>query len=57
MSEAEKREAAEELKLPTGVFAALAFAALIIVALLCAPPGVLDHVSRIVPISVALNGR
>jgi hypothetical protein len=57
MSEAEKRDVADELMLPTGAFAALALAAVIIVGLLWAPAGTLDHISRIVPISIALNGR
>lgn len=57
MSEAEKREVANELMLPTGAFAAVAFAAVIILALLWAPAGTLDHISRIVPVSIALNGR
>jgi hypothetical protein len=56
MSDAEKREVADELMLPTGAFAALAFAAVIIVALL-GVPGMLGHISRIVPVSIALNGR
>lgn len=57
MSDAEKREVADELMLPTGAFAALALAAVIIVALLGAPAGMLGHISRIVPVSIALNGR
>jgi hypothetical protein len=57
MSDAEKRQVADELMLPTGAFAALALAAVIIVALLAAPAGMLDHISRIVPVSIALNGR
>lgn len=57
MSEAEKRQAADDLMLPTGVFGALAFAAVIIVALLSMPTGALDHISRIIPISVAMNGQ
>jgi hypothetical protein len=57
MSETEKRKAADELMLPTGAFAAVAFAAVIIVALLWAPAGVLDHISRIVPVSIASNAR
>jgi hypothetical protein len=56
MSDAEKREVADELMLPTGAFAALAFAAVIIVALLGAP-SMLSHISRIVPVSIAWNGR
>jgi hypothetical protein len=57
MSEAEKRQAADELMMPTGVFAALALAAIIIVALLSMPASTLDDISRIVPISIAMNGR
>jgi hypothetical protein len=57
MSDAEKHDVADELMLPTGAFAALALAAVIIVALLWAPAGTLDHISRIVPVSIALNGR
>lgn len=57
MSEAEKRQTADDLMLPTGVFGALAFAAVIIVALLSAPAGTFDHISRIVPISIAMNGQ
>jgi hypothetical protein len=57
MSETEKRQAADELMLPTGAFAAVAFAAVIIVALLWAPTGMLDHISRIVPVSIASNAR
>jgi hypothetical protein len=57
MSDAEKRQVADELMLPTGAFAAVAFAAVIIVALLWAPAGMLDHISRIVPISIASNAR
>ena len=57
MSEVEKRQTADDLMLPTGVFGALAFAAVIIVALLSAPAGMLGHISRIVPISIAMNGR
>jgi hypothetical protein len=57
MSETEKRQAADDLMMPTGVFATLALAAVIIVALLSMPAGTLDHISRIVPISIAMNGR
>jgi hypothetical protein len=57
MSESEKRQAADELMMPTGVFAALALAAVIIVALISTPAGMLDQISRIVPISIAMNGR
>jgi hypothetical protein len=57
MSEAEKRQAADELMMPAGVFAALALAAVIIVALLWAPAGTLDHISHLMPISIAMNGR
>ena len=58
MSDAEKRDVADELMLPTGAFAAFAFAAVIIVsALLWAPAGTLDHISRIVPAGIAWNGR
>jgi hypothetical protein len=57
MSEAEKRDVADELMLPTGAFAAVAFAAVIILALLWAPAGTFDHISRIAPVSIALNGR
>ncbi len=57
MSDAEKRQVADELMLPTGAFAAVAFAAVIIVALLWAPAGMLDHISRIVPVSIASNAR
>jgi hypothetical protein len=57
MSDAEKRQVADELMLPTGAFAAAAFAAVIIVALLWAPAGMLDHIGRIVPVSIASNAR
>ena len=57
MSEAERRQAADDLMLPTGVLAALALASVIIVALISAPAGTLDHVSRIMPVSIAMNGR
>jgi uncharacterized membrane protein len=57
MSEAEKRQAADDLMLPTGVFGALAFAAVIIVALLSAPAGTLGRISHIMPIHIAMNGR
>jgi hypothetical protein len=57
MSEAEKRQAADELMLPTGAFAALALAAVIIVALLSLPSGTLASISRIVPTSIAMNGQ
>lgn len=57
MSEAEKRQTADDLMLPTGVFGALAFAAVIIVALLSIPAGTLGHISRIIPISIAMNGQ
>jgi hypothetical protein len=57
MSEAEKRQVADELMLPTGAFAAVAFAAVVILGLLWAPAGTLDHISRILPVSIALNSR
>lgn len=57
MSDAEKRQAADDLMMPTGVFAALALAAIIIVALISAPADTLDHISHIMPISIAMNGR
>ena len=57
MSEAEKRQVADDLMLPTGVFAAVALAAVIIVALISAPAGSLEHISHIMPISIAMNGR
>ena len=57
MSEAEKRQVADDLMLPTGVFAAAALAAVIIVVLVSAPAGTLDHISHIMPISIAMNGR
>ncbi len=57
MSDAEKRQAADELMMPTGVFAALALAAVIIVALLSMPSGTLGSISRIIPTSIAMNGR
>jgi len=57
MSEAEKRQVADDLMLPTGVFAAVALAAVILVALISTPAGTLDHISRIMPISIAMNGR
>ena len=43
--------------LPTGVFAALALAAIIIVALISAPAGTIDQINHIMPISIAMNGR
>lgn len=57
MSEAERRQAADDLMLPTGVFAALALAAIIIVALISAPAGTIDQINHIMPISIAMNGR
>ena len=57
MSEAEKRQVADDLMLPTGVFASVALAAVIIVALLSAPIGTLDRISHMMPISIAMNGR
>ncbi|HZR61579.1 MAG TPA: hypothetical protein VFA80_11595 [Xanthobacteraceae bacterium] len=57
MSEAEKRQVADDLMLPTGVFASVALAAVIIVALLSIPAGTLGHISRIIPISIAMNGQ
>ena len=57
MSEAEKRQVADDLMLPTGVFAAVALAAVIIVAVISAPAGMLDRISHIMPISIAMNGR
>lgn len=57
MSDAEKGQAADELMMPTGVFASLALAAVIIVALLSMPAGTLGHISRIVPISIAMSGQ
>jgi hypothetical protein len=56
MSEAEKRQVADDLMLPTGVFASMALAAVIIVALISAPAGTLDHISHMMPISIAMNG-
>lgn len=57
MSEAEKRQVADDLMLPTGVFAAVALAAVIIVALVSAPAGTLGQISHMMPISIAMNGR
>jgi hypothetical protein len=57
MSEAEKRQVADDLMLPTGVFASVALAAVIIVGLISAPAGTLDHISHMMPISIAMNGR
>ena len=57
MSEAEKRQVADDLMLPTGVFASVALAAVIIVALISAPVGMLDHISHMMPISIAMNAR
>lgn len=57
MSEAEKRQVADDLMLPTGVFAAVALAGVVIVALISVPAGTLDHISHMMPISIAMNGR
>lgn len=53
LSEAEKRQVADELMIGPGVFVALAVAALIIVGLLWTPDGLSNDISRVLPISIA----